>query len=489
LTVVDGELVADYPRPGRRIDREQAPGLLTDFFLTPQRGVLELPVRNEQPTLTEADIDAAREEASLMLSAPVILTTGEGTSLTFSVSDLQQAFVASTSEDPVGIELGFDVSEIETRLGEVRTEFEAAPVNARYEISGYEVSIIPGSNGTLLDGAETARILADASRTSLRRAELPLQEGAEPEVTTEELEAFDVKHLVAQFTTYHDCCAARVTNIHLIADETDGAMVAPGATFSLNDHVGRRTAEEGYLDAGTIVGGEIVDTVGGGVSQFATTFYNAVFWGGYEDVKHSPHSFYFERYPEGIEATISWPNPDLAFRNNDDSAVLIKTEYTDTSITVKFYGNNDGRILAGSQNGGELSVGVVAEGGPNAHAVRGDRSERFDFREPPDPLYRANPDLGVDDEDVVQSPDEGWSLTVTRTITINGRETTEEWPVRYLAQQEIIEVHPCKVPGTEVTCPTTTTTTVTTIPPETTVPSTSSTTQPTTSSTSEPTTP
>ena len=484
IAVVDGELTTEYPRPGRRIDRQQAPTLLTDYFLHPDGEVLELPVRQEQPALTEADVDTARDRAALMLSAPVVLTAEDGTSLTFTVEDLRRAFVATASSD--GFDLGFDVAVVETRLAEVRSEFEAAPVNARFTISGYEVSIIPSSNGTLLDGEQTARILAEASRTSLRRAALPLQEGAAPEVTTEDLEALDVKHLVAQFTTYHDCCAARVTNIHLIADEVDGAIVAPGATFSLNDHVGQRTAEEGYLDAGTIVAGEIVDTVGGGVSQFATTFYNVVFWGGYEDVDHKPHSFYFERYPEGIEATISWPSPDLAFRNNDDSAVLIKTEYTDTSITVKFYGNNDGRILAGNQSGGSLSVGVVAEGGPNAKQVRGDRSERVDFREPNDPLYRPNPELEVDEQRVVQSAGEGWSLTVTRTITINGETTTEEWPVRYLPQQEIIEVHPCKVPDGGVACPTTTTTTATTVPPETTV----TTTPPTTTTpTTEPTTP
>jgi vancomycin resistance protein YoaR len=338
--------------------------------------------------------------------------------------------------------------------------------------------VLPGSNGTLLDGEETAAILARAARTSLRRAELPLREGAEPDVTTEELEALDVRHLVSQFTTYFDCCQPRVTNIQLIADEVDGAVVPAGQTFSLNDHVGQRTADEGYVDAGTIIGGEIVDTVGGGVSQFATTFYNAVFWGGYEDVDHKPHSFYFERYPEGIEATISWPSPDLVFRNNDDSAILIKTEYTDTSITVQFYGNNDGRILTGNQSGGSLSVGVVAEGGPGAKQVRGNRSDRTNLTDPPATLVRPNPELGGDDQVIVQRPAQGWSLVVTRTITVNGQTTTEEWPVRYAPKQEIIEVHPCQVPGGEP-CPTTTTAPPeTTLPPETTVPATTPTTEP-----------
>lgn len=467
IELEEGSIVARYPRPGRRVAREPAAELLLANFLDPLRPPVELAVREEAPVLTPADIDTARAEAELMLSGPIVLTAQDDTSLTFSVDDLKRAFISETRQDPPGIELGFDPDAIEARLSEVRQEFESAPVNARFEISGYEVGIIPGRNGTLLEADDTVEVLVAASHTSLRRADLPLVEGAEPEVTTADLEALDIRHLVSQFTTYHDCCAARVTNIHLMADEVDGAIVAPGEEFSLNEYVGRRTEEEGYLPAGTIIGGEIVDTVGGGVSQFATTFYNAVFWGGYEDVTHKPHSFWFDRYPEGIEATISWPLPDLVFRNDDESGVLIKTEYTDTSITVKFYGNNEGRILSGENSNGNLSVGVVAEGGSGAKQVRGDRSERFDFRDPPEPLYRPNSDLEVEESRTVQRPREGWSLTVTRTITIDGETSTQEWPVRYVPQQEIIEVHPCMVPDSSESCPTTTTTTVTTVPPTT----------------------
>lgn len=481
VSLQDGEVVAEYPRPGRRIDRREADRRLVAGFLTLEGAPVDLPVNQEQPTLAPADVDAAVAEAELMLSSPVVLSAENGTSLTFDVDDLQTAFVATIIDEPPAIDLGFDVEVVETRLAEVRPDFELPPVDAHFEIDGYEVVIVPGRNGTLLDAEETADVLADAARTTTRQAELPLQEGAEPETTTDDLEALGIRHLVSQFTTYYDCCAPRVTNIHLIADKVDGVIMTPGQTFSLNDYVGRRTAEEGYLEAGTIVAGEIVDTVGGGVSQFATTFYNAVFWGGYEDLEHDPHSFYFSRYPEGIEATISWPLPDLVFRNDDESGILIRTTYTDTSITVQFYGDNEGRILVGEQSGGDMGVGVVAEGDPGAKEVRGDRSDRYDFRDPPEPLYRPNPDLDVDESDTVQEADEGWSVLVTRTITINGEVVTQEWPVRYLPQQEIIEVHPCKVPGTDQTCPTTTTATTTTTPTTTT-----GTTPPTTPPTTQP---
>ena len=132
-------------------------------------------------------------------------------------------------------------------------------------------------------------------------------EGVQPQVTTEDIENLGIRHLVSSYTTYHPCCAARVTNIQLFADKVNDALVPPGEEFSLNGHVGRRTVADGFVEAGTLVKGELVDTIGGGVSQFATTFYNAVFWGGYKDITHKTHSFYFPRYPELSLIHISEP--------------------------------------------------------------------------------------------------------------------------------------------------------------------------------------
>jgi hypothetical protein len=302
---------------------------------------------------------------------------------------------------------------------------------------------------------------------------LPLVEDADPEVTTEDLEALGIKHLVSSFTTYHACCEDRVTNIQLMADTVDMAIVRPGQEFSLNDYVGQRTAEKGYLPAGTIVGGELIDTVGGGVSQFATTMYNAVFYAALEDVDHTPHGWYFTRYPEGIEATVNWRSPELIWRNNTKHAVLVDTEHTDTSITVRIFGDNDGRTLKGEQSGGRTILNVVSNGGADALWVQGIVSERFSFTTPPPPEYRGDPSFGLNQFEEEQSESGGWTVTVTRRITRGGTEdlvAEETRNVVYRARRAIYTVHPCKVPGKESTCPTTTTIppTTTTIPTSTT---------------------
>ena len=162
--------------------------------------------------------------------------------------------------------------------------------------------------------------------------------------------------LVSTFTTYYTPGQSRNTNIQLIADATDGAIVAPGATFSLNDHVGQRTIEKGYVRAGAIINGEVYCcdspiNIGGGTSQFATTLYNAIFFGGYEDVYHRPHSIYFSRYPMGREATLGWTGPDVKFRNDTSTSVMIDTSHDRNSVTVDFWGWDEGRIVTAGVSG------------------------------------------------------------------------------------------------------------------------------------------
>jgi vancomycin resistance protein YoaR len=473
VVLEEGQPVPVYPEVGTGIDRPAASVVVEASLLAVAPERTTVPTVTIVPELTDADVDAAVTEAEQMLADPIRLVH-EDTEAVFTVDQLTEAFRSETTTDSATrIVNTFDVETIDGFLDDIRDEFEAEPVDAQFSIEGDSISIVPGESGTVIDETEVALRLAQAGQTEQRVGLLPLVEGAEPEVTTEYLESLNIQHLVSQFTTYFDCCQDRVVNIHTIADAVDMTIVLPGRTFSLNDHVGERTLEKGYLPAGTIIAGELEDTVGGGVSQFTTTLYNAVFWGGYEDVEHKPHSYYFSRYPEGVEATLNWRSPDLKFRNNTDNAILIDTRYTDTSITVRMFGENDGRTLKGEQSGGSSKVWVDAEGGAEALHVKNEVSDRYALTDPPEPRYEPNPDLDVDEQDQTQTESGGWSVTVVRRILRGGdpEQVVEEleWVVRYAPRFAVFEVHPCKVPGTAVVCPTTTTsTTTTTTTPETT---------------------
>ncbi len=459
VVIGDGIPQPVYPETGVGVDRRASRPLIETGLLAIEPENHELPTQVIVPRLSPEDIDAAVAEAVDLLASPISLVYG-GQSVVFTPDQLTEAYVAVTvAEGTPQIVHTFDPAVVDAYLSPIRGDYEDEPVNAEFRIVGDEISIVPGRRGTRIDEGVTAQKLLQAGRTSSRVGVLPVVEAADPAVTTQQLESLGVKHLVSQFTTHYACCQDRVVNIQLMADAIDGAIVLPGQEFSINNHVGERTLEKGYLPAGTIVAGQLVDTVGGGVSQFATTMYNAVFWGGYEDVEHRPHSFYFSRYPEGIEATVNWRTPDLVFRNNSQGGILIDTRYTGTSITVRIFGDNDGRTVKGEQVQGRTVIQVVSGGGPDAIHVVGIVSERTSETVPPPPQYQTNPAFPPERVETVQSERAGWSVRVTRQRLRGGVELIgeETWPVTYLPQGAIYEVHPCRVPGQEHTCPTTTT--------------------------------
>ena len=159
----------------------------------------------------------------------------------------------------------------------------------------------------------------------------------EPAITTEQMARLGVKEQIATFSTRHRSGEDRVHNIHRIADLLRGTIIQPGKTFSVNATIGPRTPEKGFIEAHVIEDGVFKDSFGGGISQFATTLFNAAFFAGLDIPAYKAHSIYISRYPYGREATLSFPRPDLKIRNTTPYGVMIWPTYTDSSLTVTLY--------------------------------------------------------------------------------------------------------------------------------------------------------
>ncbi len=431
--VIDGgRVLPDYPRTGEGIDRDAAGAIALQTLSTLDRSVPTLPTRVLEPELTRADVDAAVAQAGRLIDAPVTLVSSDpAVSITFTPEQLVDMFVSRVrSASPPELLVGFDEDSLASLLEPHRQEIEQPARDAAFFVDEEteQVSLQPSRAATLLNVDMVATSLRQAALSPTNTGPFPFESGTEPEFTTAEAEAMGPITKVSGFSTEYPPGQARVTNIHLMADAVDGAIVWPGEEFSLNQYVGERTEAGGYVLAPMILGGELVDSFGGGVSQFATTFYNAVFFGCYEDISHKPHSYYFTRYPEGREATISWPEPDLVFRNDSDALIIIKTQYTSTSITVEFYGNNGGRVCDA------------------------EKSDRYGYTDP-DEVYEADPELTPEDE-IVDDGSSGWAVDVTRIITYpDGSQERQSWTHRYRPYPTTIRVHPCNMPDATVACP------------------------------------
>jgi vancomycin resistance protein YoaR len=412
-----GKVQPVMPRSGAVVDE----GVLRDAArraaLTTGGQTVEMALEEVSPDMTTKTVKRAVRRARKILARPITLRRA-GAEVSLRPADVSVTLSTRTVEGEQGPQLQFqvDAERLESEAGGTLAQLERSPVDAGFSLSGGTVHVIAGRPGLTVDHEALAERLIRIATSEDRTAQSPVDKQP-PEFTTGEARDLDIDEQVSTFTTEHACCEPRVHNIHRIADIVDGTVVMPGESFSLNGTVGERTRAKGFVPAPGIYEGEYVDEVGGGVSQFATTMFNAIFFGSYEFVEYKAHSYYISRYPAGREATLSWPAVDLEFRNDSDAGIYIDTSYTDTSITVTFYGTTD--------------VEVKSWSGPP-----------HNYTDPPEQC-RTNKALAKGERRVVQEGSQGFDIVVKRIFIRSGDRETEEFFTRYLPEPRIVEQRTC----------------------------------------------
>ena len=384
--------------------------------LSPGPDALAIATQPIEAAASAEEVSAAVAQAERAVSAPVTLTRGPDV-VTLAPEQLATILRAEPAQGGQGLELRADPAALGTAIGDP-SPVDVPAVDASLQFATGVVSVDEGEPGFRVDLEAAAVQVRDlAVGEGPRTAEVAGEE-VEPDRTADEVRALGIKEQVSTYTTQHPCCANRVSNIHRIADLIRGVIIEPGQTFSVNEFVGQRTTANGFLADGAIQQGEFVQEVGGGVSQFATTMFNAAYEGGYEIVEHKPHSQYISRYPEGREATLNFPDVDLKVHNNSPHGIYVDTSYTDTSITVSFWSTR------------WVSVSSVT-------------SARSNFT-PPETIVRSNPALAPGQEVVVQeAAGQGFNVTVTRTLSFpDGRTESEDYFTTYVARPRIVERAP-----------------------------------------------
>ena len=307
------------PVAGEAIDADAARDAITDAFLAGEESV-DLQVTVAQPDIDADDVSAAVEAfADPAMSGPVTLEFGEN-----EIRLPPRRFAAALSMAPQDGELVPVVDEkILTQLVASATA-DGKPVDATVRIVKGKPRIVPAKPGVEFDPSEVVQVFeglltkAGAERSGAVDAQV-----TDAEFTTKDAKALGIVEKVSEFSTSYPHADYRNTNIGRAAELVDGTILKPGEEFSLNGIVGERTRENGFTEGYIISNGILKLDLGGGVSQMATTTFNAMFFAGLEDIQHKPHSFYIDRYPVGREATVAWPTVDLRFRNDTDHGILI----------------------------------------------------------------------------------------------------------------------------------------------------------------------
>ena len=338
LRFVGTKVIPIEPHAGSGIVRNGARAALIRMLAGTSRPVLRLPVGPIRPRLDSRAVAIAASRARRLLAGNIVLLTGRGKVI---VKPQQLATALGTHIRGHTLGVTVDGHLLHTAIGVALARLESPPVDASFAVTeANTVRTVPSKNGLEIDMPAVGREVL----RGLRTISAPLL-SVKPKHDTKWAEDLGIVRQVGGFTTEYPSGETRVTNIHRGADLLNNTIVEPGQIFSLNRTVGPRTPARGFVTAPVFAQGEFFDDYGGGVSQLATTTYNAAFFGGYEDITHQPHTIYISRYPPGREATVNYGVIDLEFRNDTTHGILIRTYYSATSITVSLYGDNDGRTV------------------------------------------------------------------------------------------------------------------------------------------------
>jgi vancomycin resistance protein YoaR len=354
------EPIAVDPVSGQTIDVQAA----TDEVLTHWADDVAVQVPfTEQPVSTtrEGVQKALREIAQPAVSAPVTVR-GEGKDATFS----PEAIAAALRFEPDGagglrasVDMPTAIRGLEPQLADTIKPGKDAEI----VLEGGSPVVRPSTDGIGVDWNKSFEPILGVLGRPQDRAVQAIYVHQPAKFTTEQANQLGIREVVSEFTTGGFETASGI-NIRRTAEQVNGAIVKPGETFSLNRHTGPRGIPQGYVESGIIEDGRPARAVGGGISQFATTLYNASYFAGMQNVEHKAHSYYISRYPAGREATV-FQSPDgssiidVKFKNVSKSGILITTRWTPSSITVTMWGTKQFDVT--SQTGERTNPTVPQE--------------------------------------------------------------------------------------------------------------------------------
>lgn len=446
---VDGtEVVVRSGEVGRTMDVGASLALVSAQVQTLQDGLVPLVIKETPPIILDATAQA--EVARAILSQPLTLSLPEGQSAEGSPWVFDQKMLASmlaiervkdgSSET---YQVGLNSQMLLAFLTNLAPELQTYPLNARFtfnddtrQLDLIEHAVI----GRTLNVEKSLRAIQDGLKNGQHNVPLVFDTVDPPVTDSATAEQLGITEAVSVQTSYfYGSSRERVQNIQAAASRFHGLLVAPGETFSMANALGNISLDNGYAEALIIVGNQTIKGVGGGVCQVSTTLFRTAFFGGFPIVERHAHAYrvyYYEKVYgnkvdsslAGLDATVFVPLVDFKFVNDTPYWLLMETYVnpSTSSITWKFYSTSDGRSVEWDTTGVTNTV------------------------EPPEPLYRENPDLAQGEIKQVDWAAQGADVTVDRTVMRDGQiYFRDTFQTHYAPWQAVYEYGP----GTEIPTP------------------------------------
>ena len=391
--------------------------------------VMVSPILTE-PDLTTHEAEIAAREANRMTTETLRLRAG-GKAFALKPDRLASLITFETRADGT-----YGPTIDEERLAELvkplARKVRSAPRNASFTWGASGITaVVPAVEGRKLDVegsvATIAQTLRDRGAGVVRRSIALSIVASAPALTTQAAEAAAPKmQRLNTWTTYYVPGEGNFwnANIHIPAWDIDGYVIAPGEWFEYWQGIGPVTLARGYGYGGAIIGGRSVPNgaLAGGMCSTSTTLFNAVMRSGLEIGERTNHSYYIERYPLGLDATVlktdTWET-DMTFRNDTANPVVIRSYTGNGWVRFDIWGVPDGRTV-------RLSAPTTWNHGTAVWTTV------------------TNPNLAPGTSKITEYPHDGFNSSVTRWVyDADGNVLHENvWISHYRTVNGITEVGP-----------------------------------------------
>lgn len=240
------------------------------------------------------------------------------------------------------------VIDLETSLDDGAVNQFVEEQSAPFTVKAKDATIKKSGNGfSVTDSVVGRQVDLETTKAALQAA---LAQGLDQEIvvdaTVVETKPAKTKEALSQIkdvlgtysTTFNAGNTSRVTNLKTGTSKINGTVLMPGETLSGYEKMHPFTVENGYATAAAYENGVVVDSVGGGACQIATTLYNAALLSEITVSQRQNHSMTVAYVPYSMDAAIAGTYKDIKLTNNFEYPVYVEGWVSGGTIGFTIYG-------------------------------------------------------------------------------------------------------------------------------------------------------
>ncbi|HUZ02597.1 MAG TPA: peptidoglycan binding domain-containing protein [Thermomicrobiaceae bacterium] len=337
--------------PGQTLD---VPGSVQAVSAALEAGQHQVALKTSAtpPKISQADAQAAADNAAALVSQPLTVTWSGGST---SLAPADLAGVVRFSEQPgqtPAIVVSIDDAAVGQLIQSLAKKVETPAVNASLRYLNGAVTVVSAEKqGTTLDAAQSATAIRTALLGGQHTAAI-VTKTVQAQVTAAMASSIAIRdRLSTSNTSYVGSIPNRKWNVELAVKTVNGALIPPGGTFSFTGTTGPVDTAHGYklgygIEATGGPGGvTTVPSVGGGICQVSTTLFQTAFWAGMPIVERYWHLYWIPSYGnppagmKGLDATVDTDaGLDFKFKNPTSDWLAIVATADGSTVHFELWG-------------------------------------------------------------------------------------------------------------------------------------------------------